>query len=208
MSAAGRVLDIEALSARYGHVEALAGVSLFVGEGELVAVLGPNGAGKSSLLDVICGIRVASAGDVSVDGEVGAIAQGATDWQRGESLVEIILRDDPRLTAERAAEIVVAHSFPLGLALRPLASLSAGERTRAALIALIHQAPRLLILDEPTYSLDFVGAAALADALARWPGGLVVASHDRGFLDDAGISAELHLDGRGGYRLTPASGLR
>jgi branched-chain amino acid transport system ATP-binding protein len=82
VSAAGRVLDIEALSARYGHVEALAGVSLFVGEGELVAVLGPNGAGKSTLMRAVMGL-LATQGVVRFRGKdvprrnpVGAAAMG------------------------------------------------------------------------------------------------------------------------------------
>jgi len=56
VSPATRALEVEALSARYGHVEALSAVDLFVGEGELVAVLGPNGAGKSTLMRAVMGL--------------------------------------------------------------------------------------------------------------------------------------------------------
>jgi branched-chain amino acid transport system ATP-binding protein len=62
-AATGRVLEVEALSARYGHVEALRPVDLFVGDGELVAVLGPNGAGKSTLMRALMGL-VATEGAV------------------------------------------------------------------------------------------------------------------------------------------------
>ena len=51
-----RILEVEGLSARYGHVEALRPVDLHVDEGELVAVLGPNGAGKSTLMNAIMGL--------------------------------------------------------------------------------------------------------------------------------------------------------
>jgi ATPase subunit of ABC transporter with duplicated ATPase domains len=51
----------------------------------------------------------------------------------------------------------------------------------------------LLVLDEPTYSLDLVGQRALTDALAAWPGGLVVASHDRDFLYAVGFERLLEL---------------
>ena len=90
--------------------------------------------------------------------------------------------------------LLVAHKFPLGLAERPLRSLSPGERTRAALICLFQRSPavELLVLDEPTFSLDLVGQRALTNALKAWPGGLLVASHDRAFL--AAIDATTLLE--------------
>jgi ATPase subunit of ABC transporter with duplicated ATPase domains len=99
-------------------------------------------------------------------------------------------------TAPSAAEILVAHKFPLALGKRPLASLSPGERVRAALIALFRRSPpvEILILDEPTYSLDRVGRHAMIEALRAFRGGLVVASHDRDFLDAIGIDTWIALD--------------
>ena len=83
----------------------------------------------------------------------------------------------------------------LALAQRPLRSLSPGERVRAALICLFQRDPPLevLILDEPTYSLDLLGKKALTAALQAWPGGLVVASHDLDFLRQIGIEEWLAL---------------
>jgi ATPase subunit of ABC transporter with duplicated ATPase domains len=74
-------------------------------------------------------------------------------------------------------------------------SLSPGERARAALICLFRRSPavELLILDEPTYSLDLVGQRAMTDALRAWPGGLVVASHDRDFLSAVGADTVMEL---------------
>ena len=163
---------------------------------ERLAVVGANGAGKSTLLAVLRGDRAPTRGRVEVHPNVGAIAQGATDWMRHESLLEILFGQHEELSPDRAAAIVTAHAFPLGLALRPLDTLSAGERTRAALIALVQRAPEVLILDEPTYSLDFTAAGALADSLAKWPGALVVATHDRAFLDQVGITRRLRLGGQ------------
>lgn len=69
---------------------------------------------------------------------------------------------------------------------------------RAALIALFRRSPpiEVLVLDEPTYSLDLVGQRALASALRAWPGGLLVASHDRAFLAAIGTERWIPLDGR------------
>lgn len=149
---------------------------------ERVAVVGPNGAGKTTLLEVLGGRRTPRAGRVRCDPlRVGIIGQGAEDWRSDESLRERLAR---RADPDEVAATLVAHRFPLPLADRPLATLSPGERTRAALLALFDsRALEVLILDEPTRSLDLDGVAALTEALAAWRGGLVIASHDRRFLE-------------------------
>lgn len=96
---------------------------------------------------------------------------------------------------DAALRILRAHRFPIALADRPLASLSPGERVRAALVCILEREvpPELLVLDEPTDHLDFVGAAALEALLALWPGGLVVATHDGALLDAIGVERRCHL---------------
>jgi ATPase subunit of ABC transporter with duplicated ATPase domains len=163
---------------------------------ERVALVGPNGAGKTSLLEVALGCARPSRGLAGRDlSKIGSIAQGAADWRLQESLLETLLLQDPQLEPESAARLLAAHRFPLLLAQRPLASLSPGERTRAALLTLLQRrpAPELLVLDEPTFSLDLLGQRALADVLRAWPGGLLVASHDRAFLQAIGITRTVEL---------------
>ena len=177
------------------------GVDLRVGR-ERVAIVGPNGAGKTTLLRVLLGEVEASVGKASCARErIGSIAQGATDWIAEESLLSRLLDASPASSFAEAAATLVEHGFPLALAERPLWTLSPGERVRAALICLFQQAPRveLLVLDEPTYSLDFVGVAALQRALRAWPGGVVIATHDRELLEGVGIERMVVLDGRGGH---------
>ena len=58
-----------------------------------------------------------------------------------------------------------------------------------------------MVLDEPTYSLDYAGETSLRAALRVWPGALIVASHNREFLASIGVSRQLELDGRGGHIL-------
>jgi len=131
---------------------------------ERLAIAGPNGAGKTTLLRVLLGQQQPTTGRASSDVErIGSIAQGATDWIANESLLARLLDASPTSSFADAAARLVEHKFPLALAERPLWSLSPGERVRAALICLFQQAPtvELLVLDEPTYSLDFVGMAAL-----------------------------------------------
>ncbi|MGE0490107.1 MAG: hypothetical protein AB7S38_12945 [Vulcanimicrobiota bacterium] len=139
-----------------------------------VAVTGPNGSGKTTLLELM-----AQSADSS---RVGVVAQGGSNWMREECLLD-----------QLGAESLAAHQFPLALARRPLRSLSPGERARAALIWLYHSSVSMLILDEPSYSLDLLGQRALAQALQAWPGGLVVASHDRTLLAAVDFDWELAL---------------
>lgn len=159
-----------------------------------LAVIGPNGAGKTTLLQTILGQRGPSTGSVQVDlSRIGWIAQGGRNW-----LVDASLHEELRslgVARDEVARILIAHKFPLALAERPLKSLSPGERARAALIALFARSPpvELLVLDEPTYSLDLVGLRAITRALTSWRGGLVVASHDRKFLDELGMERTLSL---------------
>ena len=140
---------------------------------ERLGLAGPNGSGKTTLIRTMLGECTPDCGEVRVQREsIGVIAQGAANWMVEESLLDLV----------RDADLLVAHRFPLALAQRPLRSLSAGERVRAALVCLWERV-EMLVLDEPTCSLDLLGQRALTRALKAWPGGLVVASHDRDFLE-------------------------
>ena len=112
-----------------------------------------------------------------------------------ESLAEHMARGLELEPAELTTQILRAHRFPLALADRPLATLSPGERLRAALICITRREPppEMLVLDEPTQHLDFDGLASLEAVLAAWPGGLLVVSHDAEFLEAIGISTRLDL---------------
>ncbi|MFK8004004.1 MAG: ATP-binding cassette domain-containing protein [Polyangiales bacterium] len=164
-----------------------------------VAIVGANGVGKTSLLELALGERKPATGTVRTSHRrVGVITQGAGNWMREESLLTVLLSQSGAHSAAEIAESIRAHRFPLGLAERSLASLSPGERVRAALIGLCHQAtpPELLVLDEPTSSLDFFAIHALARSLRAWRGGLLVVSHDDEFLEDIGVERRLHLTNR------------
>ncbi|MEM9453981.1 MAG: ATP-binding cassette domain-containing protein [Myxococcota bacterium] len=194
---------LEDVGVRVGERSLFDGLSTRVGRQRL-AVLGGNATGKTTLLELMLGQREPTFGRATRDhSRIGSIAQGATDWISSDSLLQRLATLSERPSLETLAQRLLAHRFPLALAERPLDSLSPGERVRAALLCLFQQAPsiELLVLDEPTYSLDFTGGAALRRVLRAWPGGLVVASHDREFLAEIGLERQIVLDGAGGHRL-------
>lgn len=167
-----------------------------------IGITGPNGAGKTTLLKIILNQKTPTSGTARIEShKIGYIAQGATNWTLAESLISTMQSFSKNLTKEMVIHKLKKHRFPSALGERPLSSLSSGERIRAALICLITKTPamELLILDEPTCSLDFFGLKALQAALKDWPGGLIVVSHDHEFLQEIGVKQCLRLDGFGGH---------
>jgi ATPase subunit of ABC transporter with duplicated ATPase domains len=197
--AAGDLIVLNGVSASAGGRCLFRQLDLRVGR-QRVAVVGPNGAGKTTLLGIMLGRHPPAIGSALRDlSRIGIIEQGGADWMLEDSLLSYLRLTGSPGETEDLARALVAHKFPLALAERPLRSLSPGERTRAALICLFRRSPgvELLVLDEPTYSLDLVGQRAMTSALGAWPGGLVVASHDRAFVSAIGIDAVIELGGYG-----------
>ncbi len=180
------VVTLRDVSASTGGRVLFSNVGVALGRDRL-ALVGPNGSGKTTLIEIMMGERAPASGSATRNrARIGYVAQGGENWMLDEALSTFVEAKD-----------LVLHKFPLALADRPLRTLSPGERARAALIALFHRAPpvEVLVLDEPTFSLDLVAQRALTKALRAWPGGLVVASHDREFLETIGIRRWLCLLG-------------
>lgn len=161
-------LEVRGLRKSYGGVPAVRDVSFAVRPGEIVGLLGPNGAGKTTIVNMILGVLEPDAGDVRIGGadlrtrraEALARASFAAVYAAlpGNLTVEENLRifgllyGAPDLRA-RIEELLAA--FDLGRLRRAkCGALSSGEQTRAALAKAMLNRPRLLLLDEPTASLD------------------------------------------------------
>jgi ATPase subunit of ABC transporter with duplicated ATPase domains len=189
------VIICESLTAGAGARTLFSGLSLRIGRDRL-AVCGPNGSGKTTLLEVALGLRESVSGRSRCDtARVGYIAQCAANWCTEDSVAELLATQLEAPSPDVIAQVLRTHRFPLALAGRPLATLSPGERVRAALICLTRRepAPELLVLDDPTQHLDFAGLSALEEVLAAWPGGLLVVSHDQDFLQAIGVARTLEL---------------
>lgn len=189
------VVVVEDLTLALSGRELVRGLNLHI-KRERIAVVGENGSGKTSLLKTILKQHMPSKGAVLSDlSKIGSIAQGAVDWMRSESLMDILCETHEMTTA---LEMIQSHRFPWGLAQRSLLSLSPGERIRAAFIAVLSRQPsvEVLVLDEPSYSIDFIGYKVLCEGLKAWPGGLLVASHDSEFIEEIGIQQTIRLESK------------
>ena len=154
------------MTARYGPVTALHGVSLSVGEGEAVAVLGANGAGKTTLFNLITRLYKPDAGEIAFDGEsllstpayrvvragIARTFQNVELFQSMTVLEHVLVGRHAR--RGRSARELLAYVGLSPLAHRPAAELSYGTRKRVELARALAAGPRLLLLDEPAGGLN------------------------------------------------------
>jgi ATP-binding cassette subfamily F protein uup len=185
-----KVLDAQGLIKRYGEKTVLAGVELRLEPGDRIGIIGPNGAGKSTLLDLLAGRQSPDKGTIQWGDtvRVGYYDQRSADLRDNMRLLEFIENEAPLIRTKEgdrveAAQMLEWFLFPRPMQYARIGSLSGGERRRLYLLrSLIHQ-PNVLLLDEPTNDLDIQTLAVLESYLDHFGGCLIVASHDRYFLD-------------------------
>jgi branched-chain amino acid transport system ATP-binding protein len=164
------MLDVAALTSRYGRIPALAGISLGVRRGELVALVGANGAGKTTLLRVLSGVLPASGGSVRFDGADitrmparRRVQLGIVQVPEGRQVFAAMTVDDnlrlgafvrPRHEIAQGLERTYAL-FPALASMRRQAAgtLSGGQQQMLAIGRALMGRPRLLLLDEPSMGL-------------------------------------------------------
>ena len=140
---------------RYGDVEALAPTDLELVAGETVALVGANGAGKSTLLAILAGAIDPSEGTVETHARVGWVPQRPAHYSRLSARENLELFAQLENVREaRAAATQMLERFGLPDAQRPSGELSVGNRQRLNVALALLGEPRVLLLDEPTASLD------------------------------------------------------
>jgi ATPase subunit of ABC transporter with duplicated ATPase domains len=186
--------------------------NLVIQRGMRIAVRGPNGAGKSTLLSALSGALAPAAGSrIESDGlALGVFTQDlAQDLDQAARAVDLVTaagrRHDSGLSDQRARAVLGALGLRGEKALRPVGSLSGGEKARVALASFVVRPHNLLLLDEPTNHLDSGTIRVLTEALREFGGdtsstggggggggrrgvgggggAMFVISHDRRFLE-------------------------
>ena len=207
--ASGRdVLALKGVKKAFGDNEVLHGVDLLVQRGDRLAIVGPNGIGKSTLLKVAMGELAADAGEVEwgYEAHPGYFAQDhrtqlSPPNQTAEAWVWACCQDQG-LGFVRGQMARMLFSGDDGK--KRLSALSGGEAARLVFCRLAIAAPNVLLLDEPTNHLDLESIEALVEGLKRYPGTLLIVSHDRWFISQLAtrvveIRPDEILDYRGTY---------
>ena len=183
--------------------------------GERLAILGPNGAGKTTLLRTLMGLEKAESGTVRL---FGAECREERDYREVRPFIGYLFQDsDDQLFCPTVIEDVAFGPLNLGctneealrragqvlddlgigaLAERVTHRLSGGEKRLVCLAGLLAMEPRVLILDEPTNGVDEENGRVLRALLRRFPGAILMVSHDSGFIADLATRTLVIRDGR------------
>ncbi|MEV5207188.1 ABC-F family ATP-binding cassette domain-containing protein [Micromonospora sp. NPDC053740] len=171
-------------------------IDLQIDWADRVAVTGANGSGKSTLLAALLGRLPLDAGTASLGP---GVVVGEVDQARGLFLGDVPLIDAfeaavPDMSPADARTLLAKFGLRAAHVPRPAATLSPGERTRAALALLQGRGVNLLVLDEPTNHLDLPAIEQLESALASYPGTLLLVTHDRRMLAAIETNRRLRVD--------------
>lgn len=202
------MIVIRNLVKRFGHVEAVNGVSLTVARGQVVVIIGPSGSGKSTVLRCINHLETPTSGEIWVDGmklthnhkdinairaEVGMVFQQFNLFPHLTALENIMLaqRVVRRRDAREAERVARAQLERVGIPEKADAypgQLSGGQQQRVAIARALAMNPRVMLFDEPTSALDPEMIKEVLDVmleLAREGMTMVVVTHEMGFARNA-----------------------
>jgi ABC-type polar amino acid transport system ATPase subunit len=183
------VLDVRAMEVRRGGRTIVTDATFTAAPGEVVVLMGASGAGKTTILRAIAGLDPIESGTISIPRPVGMVFQfhhlfANMNAQRNVWLAPVHVLKQPRAEAERRAQELLAS---LGVGDRASAmphELSGGEAQRVAIARALAIEPHILLMDEPTASLDAARRGDLAATLrqlATEGRTIVIATHDAEF---------------------------
>jgi ATP-binding cassette subfamily F protein 3 len=178
-------------------------LSFTLERGRRLGIMGPNGSGKTTLVRILLGEEGPDAGSV----QRGHLVEFGYCDQHLKCLADErpVIRaawpeDDPEATEQGMRDLLGRFGLSGAQVYQPVAELSGGERSRAALARLVARGVNVLVLDEPTNHLDLWARDALEEALLEFEGTVIVVSHDRYFLNRV-VDQLIVLEGDGRSQL-------
>ncbi len=172
------------LGVSYGPITVLEKVEFHCRRGDRAVIIGRNGAGKSSLLRCLAGVQEPSTGEIDIGANV-TIGYFAQEHEQVDLEVTVLDNIDDTILVTETERRALLGSFGIaGKAAHQMPrTLSGGERAKLGLAMLAAGRANVLLLDEPTNNLDPSSIEAVGTMLSRWPGTIVVVSHDRSFVE-------------------------
>ncbi len=194
------IFKVENIYKNYGRYEVLKGASFTCKRGECIGIVGVNGSGKSTLLSILAGVQKAGSGSAFIEGinildEQKAIGKYIGYVPQDNALIEdLSVRDNLRLwycdsPYNLNDELREGFLKKLGIdefEKKSVKKLSGGMKKRVAIGIAVHNAPKLLLLDEPSAALDLIAKKNIRDYLKeymRMGGTVVIVTHDNEELD-------------------------
>ena len=182
-----RLCQVDNLSKRYDDQTLFSHLFFEVHRGERLAVIGPNGCGKTTLLRVMTGAEKADTGEV-------VWARGGDFISYNERLDALDLDDTVthavnifglgfHAARKKVHQFLALLQFTEADLKQRIRTLSGGQRARVALAQCLLSGASVIVLDEPTNHLDLTSTQVMERALLHFPGGVIVVSHDRFFVD-------------------------
>src|ERR1700704_3261982 len=198
------ILEIEGLAKSYGDAKVISGFTASIQRGEKIALMGRNGSGKTTLVNALLAnsptiseseLRKTSGydgpfvdGGKVIWGHEAAVGYFAQDHKAliepGIKVLEWLHQWDPSASTEEIRGILGQMLFPRDDADKRTDILSGGEAARLLFCKLMLQKPNLLVLDEPTNHLDLESINALNISLQRYPGTVLLVTHDEDLIDE------------------------
>lgn len=177
------VLEAMGVFKSYGSLDVFEDVTFDLGRGERLLIIGLNGAGKTTLLKIIADRVTPDLGSVRLDTRArpGYYAQEHEGITSGRSLLEHMC-ENTAIGEQQSRNVLGMFGLSGNKVVQDAATLSGGEKTKLALAQLVAGGHNLLLLDEPTNNLDPGSRTAVGEALAGWPGTMVIVSHDVEFV--------------------------
>lgn len=178
--AAQILLRMEKVSFKYDETPILNNLTYHIKQHDRIAIVGDNGTGKSTLLKLATGQLQPNEGEILLHPsiKVGYFAQELEGLDEHLSLLDSLLHL-PNMTQTYARTILGCFMFSREDVFKVIGDLSMGERCRVALLRLLFGNANLLVLDEPTNYLDVSTREAVEEALVRYPGVILLVTHDR-----------------------------
>ncbi len=178
---------VRGASKRFGAVQALEGVDLDVGSGEVVALVGDNGAGKSTLVKALGGALVLDAGTIEAAGDIAVVWQDLALCENLDVVANLFLGREPgfvldeRAMEKQCVELLARLGVQLPDVRAKVETLSGGQRQSIAVARAVLAQPKVMLLDEPTAALGVAQTKQVLELIAALKAqglGVVVISHN------------------------------